>query len=174
MPLRITVAYDTLCHGGICQSGESRMSWPLYTLAIDISNTLCQMIWSSAMLGNVSFANLLHIEGTCSAGLFAVLSRPSFDFHLPHCTKACSFSSRHGGRCQFGHEVPHAIDIQRHIFPVYPTHDGMLDLTLFNFFLTGTFFKMTGNFKILAKALDVALVDCKVFRQDKICSELQC
>ena len=61
MPLRITVAYDTLCHGGICQSGESRMSGPLYTMATEISNTLCQMIWSSATLGNVSFVTLLHV-----------------------------------------------------------------------------------------------------------------
>ena len=76
MPLRITVAYDTLCHGGISQSGESRMSGPLYTVAIKISNTLCQMIWSSTTLGNVSFVTLLHIEGICSAGPFAMLSRP--------------------------------------------------------------------------------------------------
>ena len=55
MPLGITVAYDTLCHGGIYQSGESRVSGPLYTVAIEISNTLCQMILSSTMLGNVSF-----------------------------------------------------------------------------------------------------------------------
>ena len=55
MPLRITVAYDTLCHGG------GRMSGPLYTVASEISNTLCQMIWSSAMLGNVSFITLLHL-----------------------------------------------------------------------------------------------------------------
>ena len=60
MPLRITVAYDTLCHGGICQNGESRMSGPLYTVAIEISNTLCQMIWSSPTPGNVSFVTLLH------------------------------------------------------------------------------------------------------------------
>ena len=66
MPLRITVAYDTLCHGGICHSGESRMSGPLYTVAIEISNTLCQMIWSSATLGNVSFVTFVHIEGACS------------------------------------------------------------------------------------------------------------
>ena len=76
MPLRITVAYDTLCHGGICQSGESRMSRPLYTVTNEISTTLCQMIWSSTMPGNVSFVTLLHIEGTCSAGPFAMLSRP--------------------------------------------------------------------------------------------------
>ena len=56
MPLRVTVVYDTLCHGGICQSGESRMmSGPLYTVAIEISNTLCQMIWSFTTPGNVSF-----------------------------------------------------------------------------------------------------------------------
>ena len=110
------MAYDTLCHGGICQSGESRMSVPLYTVAIEISNTLCQMIWSSTTLGNVSFVTLLHIKGTCSARPFVMLSRPSFDFHLPLCTKACSFSSRHGGRCDSGHEVPHAIDIQSGIF----------------------------------------------------------
>ena len=66
MPLRITVAYDTLCHGGICHSGESRMSGPLYTVAIEISNTLCQMIWSSTTLGNVSFVAFVHIEGACS------------------------------------------------------------------------------------------------------------
>ena len=116
MPLRLTVAYDTLCHGGICHSGESRMSGLLYTVAIEISNTLCQMIWSSTRLGNVSFVTLLHIEGICSAGQFAVLSRPSFDFRLPQCTKACSFSSRNGSRCHCGHGVPHAIDIQGGIF----------------------------------------------------------
>ena len=66
MPLRITVAYDTLCHVGICHSGESRMSGPLYTVAIEISNTLFQMIWSSATLGNVSFVTFVHIEGACS------------------------------------------------------------------------------------------------------------
>ena len=66
MPLSITVAYDILCHGGICYSGESRMSGPLYTVATEISNTLCQMIWSSATVGNVSFVTLLHIEGACS------------------------------------------------------------------------------------------------------------
>ena len=66
MPLRITVAYDILCRGGICHSGESRMSGPLYTVATEISNTLCQMMWSSATLGNVSFVTLLHIEGACS------------------------------------------------------------------------------------------------------------
>ena len=70
------LAYDTLCHGGICHgdiyhgdirhSGESRMSGPSYFLAIEISNTLCQMIWSFAMLGNVSFVTLLHLEGACS------------------------------------------------------------------------------------------------------------
>ena len=49
-------------------------------------------------------------------GSFAILSRPSFDFYLPQCTKACSFSSRHGGRCHCGHEVSHAIDIQSGIF----------------------------------------------------------
>ena len=119
MPLRITVAYDTLCHGGICQSGESRISGPLYTVAIEISNTLCQMIWSSSTTGNVSCVTLLyieHVERTCSAGPFAMLSRPSFDFHLPQGTKAYSFSSRHGGRCHCGHEVPHALDIQSGIF----------------------------------------------------------
>ena len=116
MPLRITVAYDTLCRGGIFQSGESRMNGPLYTVAIEISNTLCQMIWSSTTLRNVSFVTLLHVEGTCSAGPFAMLSRPLFDFHLLQCTKACSFSSRHGGRCHCGHEVPHAIYIQSDIF----------------------------------------------------------
>ena len=66
MPLRITVAYDTLCHNGVCHSGESRMSGPLYTVAIEISNTQCQMIWSSIMLGNVSFVTFVHIEGACS------------------------------------------------------------------------------------------------------------
>ena len=116
MPLRITVANDPLCHGGICQSGESRMSEPLNTVAIEISNTLCQMIWSPTTLGNVSFVTLSHIEGTCSAGSFAVLYRPLFDFHLPQCTKACSFFSCHGGRCHCGHEVSHAIDIQYGIF----------------------------------------------------------
>ena len=60
MSLGITVACDTLCHGGICQSGESRMSGALYTVAIEILNTLCQMIWSSTMLGNISFVTLLH------------------------------------------------------------------------------------------------------------------
>ena len=95
------------------------MSVPLYTVAIEISNTLCQMIWSSTTLGNVSSVTLLHIKGTCSAGPFTMLSRPSFDFHLPQCTKACSFSSRHRGRCDSGHEVPHAIDIQSGIFSMY-------------------------------------------------------
>ena len=109
----------TLCHGGMCQSGESRMSGPLYTVAIEISNTLCQMIWSSTMLRNVSFVTLLHVEGTCSAGSSPTLSRPLFDFHLPQCTKACSFSSRHEGRCHCGHEVPHAIYIQSGIFSLY-------------------------------------------------------
>ena len=66
MTFRITVAYDILCHGGICHSGESRMSGPLYTVATEISNTFCQMIWPSAPLRNVSFATLLHIEGACS------------------------------------------------------------------------------------------------------------
>ena len=32
--------YDALCQGGICHSGESKMSEPLYTVAIEISNTL--------------------------------------------------------------------------------------------------------------------------------------
>ena len=36
MPIRNTVAYDTLCHGGICHSGESRMNGPLFTVAIEI------------------------------------------------------------------------------------------------------------------------------------------
>ena len=44
MPLRITAAYDILCHCGICQSGESRTSGPLYTIAIEISKTLYEMI----------------------------------------------------------------------------------------------------------------------------------
>ena len=66
MPLRITVAYDILCHNSICHSGGSRMSGPLSTVATEISNTLCQMIWSSTTLGNVSFVTLLHIEGACS------------------------------------------------------------------------------------------------------------
>ena len=92
------------------------MSGPLNTVAIKISNTLFQMIWSSTTLGNVLFVTLLHIEGICSAGPFAMLSRCPLDFHLPQCTKACSFSSRHGGRCHCGHEVPHAIDIQSGIF----------------------------------------------------------
>ena len=110
------MAYDTLCHSGICHSGESRMSGPLYTVAIEISNTLCQMIWSSEMLGNVSFVTLLHIEGACSDRVIHYVIYPSFDFYLPQCTKTCSFSSRHGGRCHCGHEVPHAIDIQSGIF----------------------------------------------------------
>ena len=66
MPLRITVAYDILCHGGICHSGESRMSGSLHTVTTEISNTLCQIIWSSATLGNVSFVTLLRIEGAYS------------------------------------------------------------------------------------------------------------
>ena len=117
MPLRITVVYDILRHGGICHSGDSRMSGPLYTVATEISNTLCQMIWSSTTLGNVLFVTLLHTEGACIVtGSFTILSRPSFDFHLPQCTKACSFSSCHGGRCHCGHEMSHAIDIQSGIF----------------------------------------------------------
>ena len=116
MPLRITLAYDILCHGGICHSGESRMSGPLYTVATEISNTLCQMIRSSTTLGNVSFVTLWHIEGACSDRVISVLSRPSFNFYLPQCTKACSFSSRHSGRCHCGHEVSNAIDIQSGIF----------------------------------------------------------
>ena len=52
-------------------------------------------------------------------GSLVILSRPSFDFYLPQCTKACSFSSRHGGRCHCGHEVSHAIDIQSGIFSLW-------------------------------------------------------
>ena len=116
MPLRITVAYDPLCHGGICQSGEGRMSGPLYTVAIEISNTLSNdLVFHNAWKVSFVTVGLLHVEGTCSAGPFAMLSMPLFDFHLPQCTKACSFS-RHGGRCHCGHEVPHAIHIQSGIF----------------------------------------------------------
>ena len=36
MPLRIAMTCDTLCHSGICQSGERRMSTPSYTVASGI------------------------------------------------------------------------------------------------------------------------------------------
>ena len=52
-------------------------------------------------------------------GSFAILSRPSFDFYLPECTKACSFSSCHSGRFHCGHEVSHAIDMQSGIFSLW-------------------------------------------------------
>ena len=38
-------------------------------------------------------------------GLIAILSRPLFDFYLPQCTKACSSSSRRGGRCHCSHDL---------------------------------------------------------------------
>ena len=72
MPLKVEVAYDTLCH-----NGESRMSRPLYTIATEMSNTLCHMILSSTTLGNASFVTLFHTEVHVVTGSFTFLSRPS-------------------------------------------------------------------------------------------------
>ena len=68
MPLRMTMAYETLCHGGICHSGESRMTGPLYIIAItNFKQTFVKiMIWSPAMFGNVSLSLYDIIEGACS------------------------------------------------------------------------------------------------------------
>ena len=121
MPRRVPVAYDTLCHGGICHSGESRMSRPVYTMVIESSNPLCQMIWSSAALGKVSFVTSLHIESACTDRLITNFSRPSFDHYLPEwCRKACSFSLHNGGRYYCGYNMSHVIDIQRAYFSYVP------------------------------------------------------
>ena len=59
------------------------------TVAIWISSTLWQMIWSSTMLENVSLhLSLYNIKkDILLTGPFAMLSMPSFDFHLPPCTE---------------------------------------------------------------------------------------
>ena len=110
----------TLCHSDICHSGESRMARPLYTVAIDISSTLCQMIWSSAMLWHVSFVTLLHIEDACGIRTTCYLvSWPSFDIYLPQCTKDLLILLTPQWQCHCGYEVSHIIDIQIGIFPWY-------------------------------------------------------
>ena len=53
---------------------ESRMSRPLYTVSTEISNTLCQVILSSARRGfreNVSFVTSLHVDIACSEWVIA-------------------------------------------------------------------------------------------------------
>ena len=58
---------ETWDKNGICQSEESRMSKPLYTMAIEISNTLWHMIWSSKMLGNVHvYVSLCFVQIHCA------------------------------------------------------------------------------------------------------------
>ena len=103
------MAYDNIYHGGICHSKEIRMRRFLYTVAIEISNTLCQMMWSFA---------IYHLPLYCIQKVhvvtrsFAILSVHSFEFNLSQCTKA----SHHGGKCHCGHGVLHAIEIQSGIF----------------------------------------------------------
>ena len=100
MPHKITVAY--------WHSVPLWHLWePLYTVSNEISNTLSQMIWSSAMLGNVFIWHLITCRRCIKWQGHSQFSKTSFDFYFPQCTKACSFFSSHGGRCHCDHEVSH-------------------------------------------------------------------
>ena len=128
MPLRKTVAYDTLCHGGIYHSGVQderafvhRGNWNFKnTVSTDL---VFHNIWKRIIFYFITYRTLVHLV----KGLFAILTRPSLigllfatvykgllvllspRWQMPH----------QGGKCHHDHKVSHAIDMHIDIFPVY-------------------------------------------------------
>ena len=122
MALRITAAYDTLCHGGICHGGESSMSTSLFTLwQSKISNALSNAFGLRPHCLETYHLSLFYIIHVVT-GSFTILSKP-FDFYLPQCTKRPVHSPPlmvSDATVVIRSHAMIAIDIQRpewHIFP---------------------------------------------------------